>query len=187
MKFLFWLGGSKENGQIWLILLIHVKPRPGLPMSLDTTPLKFYFYYQEVLLVEYHKKSITMTTLESLQVRNLVWWELLLTLFAAGMSQHHRGERHYRVPGRGLLRCLQHPSGLSSTHRRLLRSEVGEMNDATTCLTLTTLWIFYISLCRCLLLPWLLFTMLQIILLGCPTVISFSLLGTYLLLQVFSW
>ena len=105
-------------------------------MSLDTTPLKFYFYYQEVLLVEYHKKSITMTTLESLQVRNLVWWELLLTLFAAGMSQHHRGERHYRVPGRGLLRCLQHPSGLSSSHRRLLRSEVGEMNDATTCLTL---------------------------------------------------
>ena len=32
--------------------------------------------------------------------------------------------------------------------------------------------------------PWLLVSMLQLILLGCPTVIFFSLLGTYLLLQV---
>ena len=51
------------------------------------------------------------------------------------MSQHHWGECHHRVPGRGLLRCLQHPPGLSSPHRSLLRSEVGEMNDAKTCLT----------------------------------------------------
>jgi len=34
-----------------------------------------------------------------------------------------------------------------------------------------------------LLLPWLLVTLLQLILLGCPTVIFFSLLGTYLLLK----
>ena len=37
---------------------------------------------------------------------------------------------------------------------------------------------------RCLVVPWLLVSMLQLILLGCPTVIFFSLLGTYLLLQV---
>ena len=97
---IFWMRGSIKKTQY-----------PHVPMSLDTTHFKFYFYYQEVLLVEYHKKSSTMTTLESLQVRKRV--------------------------------CL------------LPR-------------------------------PWLLFTMLQIILLGCPTVISFSLLGTYLLLQVFS-
>merc|ERR1712038_503741 len=36
---------------------------------------------------------------------------------------------------------------------------------------------------RCLVVPWLLVSMLQLILLGCPTVIFFSLLGTYLLLQ----
>ena len=38
--------------------------------------------------------------------------------------------------------------------------------------------------CRCLVVPWLLVSMLQLVLLGCPTVIFFSLLGTYLLLQV---
>ena len=37
---------------------------------------------------------------------------------------------------------------------------------------------------RCLVVPWLLVSILQLVLLGCPTVIFFSLLGTYLLLQV---
>ena len=39
-------------------------------------------------------------------------------------------------------------------------------------------------MCRCLLLPWLIFSMMGLIILGCPIVIFFSLLGTYLLLQV---
>ncbi len=37
---------------------------------------------------------------------------------------------------------------------------------------------------RCLVLPWLVVSVLEILLLGCPTVIFFSLLGTYLLVQV---
>jgi hypothetical protein len=37
---------------------------------------------------------------------------------------------------------------------------------------------------RCLVLPWLVVSLLEILLLGCPTVIFFSLLGTYLLVQV---
>lgn len=36
---------------------------------------------------------------------------------------------------------------------------------------------------RCLLLPWLVLSMMEIIILGCPTVIFFSLLGTYFLAQ----
>jgi len=36
---------------------------------------------------------------------------------------------------------------------------------------------------RCLLLPWLIISMVELILLGCPTVICFSLLGAYLLIQ----
>jgi len=36
---------------------------------------------------------------------------------------------------------------------------------------------------RCLLLPWLVLSMMEILLLGCPTVIFFSLLGVYLLAQ----
>ena len=44
--------------------------------------------------------------------------------------------------------------------------------------------VYNVSLCRCLVVPWLLVSMLQLVLLGCPTVIFFSLLGTYLLLQV---
>lgn len=36
---------------------------------------------------------------------------------------------------------------------------------------------------KCLVLPWLVLSLLQILILGCPTVIFFSLLGTYLLVQ----
>lgn len=36
---------------------------------------------------------------------------------------------------------------------------------------------------RCFLLPWLVISMMELIILGCPTVIFFSLLGTYLLVQ----
>ena len=37
---------------------------------------------------------------------------------------------------------------------------------------------------RCLALPWLIFSMLEILILGCPAVIFFSLLGIYLYIQV---
>ena len=40
------------------------------------------------------------------------------------------------------------------------------------------------ELCRCLMFPWLVISMMELIALGCPAVIGFSLLGTYLLLQV---
>lgn len=97
---------------------------------------------QKALIEEYQKKSITMTTLESLQ------------------------------------RCL---------------NKIGE-NAIFGSLTIVAFsgtnilldFFLLIGACcgvRCLLLPWLLVSMLQLILLGCPTVIFFSLLGTYLLLQ----
>jgi len=107
-----------------------------------STLLPWLSELQEVLLVEYHKKSITMTTLESLQGclntigENAIIGSLVVVCFAA--------------------------SNILLDFLLLIGACCGV---------------------RCLLLPWLLFTMLQIILLGCPTVISFSLLGTYLLLQ----
>jgi len=107
-----------------------------------STLLPWLSSLQEVLLVEYHKKSITMTTLESLQGclntigENAIFGSLIVVCFAA--------------------------SNILLDFLLLIGACCG---------------------LRCLLVPWLLFTMLQIILLGCPTVIFFSLLGTYLLLQ----
>jgi len=97
---------------------------------------------QDVLLVEYHKKSITLTTLESLQG------------------------------------CLNYIAE---------NAIVGSFTIVVIAGTNIILDFFLlIGTCckiRCLLLPWLLVYMIQLILLGCPIVISFSLLGTYLLLQ----
>ena len=83
-------------------------------------------------MVEYHKKSITMTTLESLQVGKLFYAEYFINFsFFSGMFKHYRRECHFRVSDRGLFCRLQHSSGLPSPHRRLLRSEV-ESNIVVT-------------------------------------------------------
>jgi len=97
---------------------------------------------QDALLVEYHKKSITLTTLESLQ---------------------------------GCLNTLGENAIFGSL-------------SVVACAGTNVLldFLLLVGACcrvRCLLLPWLILSMLQLILLGCPTVIFFSLLGTYLLLQ----
>merc|ERR1719232_943161 len=114
-----------------------------------STLLPWLSELQEVLLVEYHKKSITMTTLESPQGclntigENAIIGSLVVVCFAA--------------------------SNILLDFLLLIGACCGV---------------------RCLLLPWLLFTMVQIILLGCPTVISFSLLSfsapTFLVLVAMS-
>jgi len=107
-----------------------------------STLLPFLGTFQDALLVEYHKKSITLTTLESLQ---------------------------------GCLNTLGEHAIFGS---------LSVVACAGTNILLD--FLLLIGACcgvRCLLLPWLIVSMLQLVLLGCPTVIFFSLLGTYLLLQ----
>jgi len=107
-----------------------------------STLLPFLGTLQDALLVEYHKKSITLSTLESLQ---------------------------------GCLNTLGENAIFGS---------LSVVACAGTNILLD--FLLLVGACcrvRCLLLPWLILSMLQLILLGCPTVIFFSLLGTYLLLQ----
>merc|ERR1712045_412972 len=107
-----------------------------------STLLPWLASLQEALLKEFHNKSITQTTLESLQA------------------------------------CLNTVGE---------NAVLGSMAVAAMASTNILLDFFLlIGACcgvRCLVVPWLLVSMLQLILLGCPTVIFFSLLGTYLLLQ----
>jgi len=97
---------------------------------------------QERLLVEYHKKSLTLSSLENLQ---------------------------------GLLNCVGENAGYGAL--------------AVVCLAATNILVDFLlligSCCRvrCLLLPWLILSMMELIILGCPAVVFFSLLGTYLLVQ----
>jgi len=97
---------------------------------------------QEALLEEFHKKSITQTTLDSLQgCLNTIGENAIVVSLA-------------------IVAC-------SGTN------------------ILIDFFLLIGACCgvRCLLVPWLLVSMIQLIFLGCPTVIFFSLLGTYLLLQ----
>jgi len=97
---------------------------------------------QEKLLIEYHKKAITLSSLENLQ---------------------------------GLLNSVGENAGFGSL--------------VVVCVASTNIFMDFLlligSCCRvrCLLLPWLILSMMELIILGCPTVIFFSLLGTYLLVQ----
>merc|ERR1711981_1555867 len=97
---------------------------------------------QERLLVEYHKKALTLSSLESLQ---------------------------------GLLNSVGENAGFGAL--------------VVLCVSSVNIFIDFLlligSCCRvrCLLLPWLILSMMELIILGCPTVIFFSLLGAYLLLQ----
>jgi len=107
-----------------------------------STLLPFLPALQETLLVEYHRKSITLGSFESLQA-------LLNSV----------GENAWR----GSLAVV----GLAATNIALdLLMLLG------TCCRV-----------RCLMFPWLVISMVELIALGCPAVIGFSLLGTYLLLQ----
>jgi len=104
--------------------------------------LPFLKTLQEQLLEEYHKKAITLSSLQDLQ---------------------------------GLLNNVGENAG------------VGAM--AVVCIASVNIFMDFLlligSCCRirCLLLPWLIMSMLELIILGCPAVIFFSLLGTYLLVQ----
>jgi len=104
--------------------------------------LPFLKTLQEKLLEEYHKKALTLVSLQNLQ---------------------------------GLLNSVGENAGLGA----LVVVCVASVNIGMDFLLL-------IGACcrvRCLLLPWLILSMLELIILGCPTVIFFSLLGTYLLAQ----
>merc|ERR1712013_76727 len=88
---------------------------------------------QERLLVEYHKKSLTLSSLENLQ---------------------------------GLLNCVGENAGYGAL--------------AVVCLAATNILVDFLlligSCCRvrCLLLPWLILSMMELIILGCPAVVFFS-------------
>jgi len=104
--------------------------------------LPFLKTLQEKLLEEYHKKAITLSSLENLQ---------------------------------GLLNNVGENAGCGAL--------------VVVCIASANIFMDFLLLIgaccrvRCLLLPWLILSMMELIILGCPTVIFFSLLGTYLLVQ----